>query len=295
MPQSPRPRRVAPGPKWFDPERYVPDKSDRFGFYLLGRWSSVELIMVLLDNEAGAANAAAGGDGGACSDLAAHIPAEYFAALRDVPLMFQYRSDAAAESELWLLQPILDNWVTRLNLRASAPARRGSGKAKTAKKARMRRLVHNIREWTDSTRGLADDVRTLVGDGLPELMRRAADEADRVLHWPAQRIKNPPHDGQGLADLLLNIDLWAFDQFVDALNEVSRPRFQKHAMMTLGANGADAVLGPAIDALRSRSLPTPGSEVWKMRIARLDHRIKPGQGDNLMADVLFSLRETYVK
>ena len=117
---------------------------------------------------------------------------------------------------------------------------------------------------------------------------------------------NVPSDARGRAELFLTIHLWAIDRVVEAIND-----FWKSAAGIPWTSGPP--LEPTVlqrsEFIRtllepSYSWPSTGEEAdipevheadaWKMRIKRLDEeRIRPGQHDALMADVLTTIRNAH--
>ena len=192
-----------------------------------------------------------------------------------VELAFWFQDEPT--EQLWALSAILKNWVCRLNERY----------LRTQERAPTARLAHadKVVAWVTSTRAYATDLRAVYGDRIADLLQDAAAEVEQAVSWPTLRLEAPPDDPKALAALFLTVDLWAWDQVRETLLD-GKPT-------PPGVPGWDAgrtkLLSPALEILKGKGLPYMASdEGWKMRVRRL--KIKPGQQDNLMADVLSSLR-----
>ncbi len=177
-------------------------------------------------------------------------------------------------SDLWSAAAIQKNWICRMNERY-----RRSAQTKAASNAHADTLI----EWIKRTRAVADDVAVVYGDRLARLLRATADEMRQAIDWLSARIENPPTRPEDVADLFLTIDQWAWDQYRAALEIKGRA----DGIPGLEA-GRTALLMPAINARLDAGLKVIDDKAWTMRIRRL--KIRPGQEDNLMADVLDALR-----
>lgn len=184
--------------------------------------------------------------------------------------------DVAPSRDIWAADAVLRNWRHRLNERYWRCA--------TAGEAR-RAHADNLRAWVATTRGIAEDLRRVYGDSLATRLDQAADEAEQTIGWIEAHVESTPQDPQARANLLLAADLWAFDRVRDVLMNGRR---------TLeGVPGRDAgrtkLLQPALEALQDAGLPAATSDLTlRSRVNRL--RVRPGQEDALVADVLSACR-----
>jgi hypothetical protein len=177
-------------------------------------------------------------------------------------------------ADLWSAAAIQKNWIHRMNERYY--------RARDAKSATLAH-TEKVADWVNNTRAVAADVRVVYGDRLADLLQSTADEMHQANAWLAARIEDSPTRPEAIADVFLTIDLWAWDQYRTALEANSRA----NGLPGLEA-GRTKLLSPAIEARAALGLPTMDDKAWTMRIRRL--RIRPGEEDNLMADVLSASR-----
>lgn len=146
--------------------------------------------------------------------------------------------------------------------------------------------VDSLKSWIGNTLAVARDVRSVYGERLAALLEHAASEIEAAVSWPELRIENPPNDPVGRAALFVTVDLWAFDQVRSVLEG-------SNSKGVPGTNrGRTLFLGPVLAALQGvvPSVPVSQDEMFKKRIRRFAAKIKPGQHDDLVADVLFANR-----
>lgn len=236
--------------KNFDQNRYTPDDDSAVGWYRLHAWGPIEVGAVTV------------GD-----------PAD---AVEPIEIAFRFE-----DATFWQGAAILNNWRYRLNTRYMRA--RGAAEAP---------LSHTsaLRAWIASTRGTASDVATVYGDRLAGLLTLAANELEQAIAWPARRLRDVPEDPRRLADLLLNVDIWAFDEF----RTVVEQEIANHGGKLRGLPGRDdgrlKLLAPVLEELAKQGIDTPGSPAWAQRVRRVAQHILQSERDNLMADVLAACR-----
>ena len=177
--------------------------------------------------------------------------------------------------DLWDARGVFGNWKHRANERYW----RGQQSINPS-------LAHPeaVRRWIDQTRSLAADLQVVYGDEAAAAARAAADQVEQTTGWLETQLAAPPTTATQRAQSLLTIELWAFDVVTRELRRSAAPD---------GIPGRDAGrtawLAASIEALAEAGLEHARSdEALKMRVRRL--RVKPGQEDALVADVLAACR-----
>jgi len=220
------------------------------------------------------------------------IPAVHPAIRGRFAYFFKF-DDGQDSGQLWDADLILGNWAVELQTRHQRAM-------KAAAQIRGVRLVEYER-WVAQTRALANSCHPGLNDEFPELMTTAADAIERGLSWPAKRVIGPPRDIKGLTQLYVSIHLWVFDQVLEAVNGFERRAWtawcKRHWAPGTPPPPDQRARANAIRFLFDKSegpimVPESEADAWKMRIKRLSKRIRPGEHDNLVADVLDALRWT---
>ncbi len=149
-------------------------------------------------------------------------------------------------------------------------------------------LMQRLADWTRQTRALAADVEQLADVETADAMRVAGSAAEhlteRVRH-AASRMQacyvNVPADALGLCQLRWSAIHWARDQVRATLDAgLTRVRgvSRAHSVKNLVQGAGDA------------GISVPEEEAWTRAILRFPERIKPGQQDHVIADVLLMAR-----
>ena len=150
-------------------------------------------------------------------------------------------------------------------------------------------LAKRLRQWARDTRGLARDVGAVADRGLADSMTGAAAAAEALLAALDEstarlqrRYLSPPSDPLGLCQQQWNEILWARDQIRAALDVHTRGGLgmtRSAAIQNLLASGD----GGGVDDL-------PDRDAWTRVIIRFAARIRPGESDRVVADVLKAAR-----
>lgn len=194
-----------------------------------------------------------------------------------------FREETIATVQAWPVETALHRFAYQAAYR--------HGQARSAQPGAA--TLDELRQWIASTRGLAAKM-PLAGPAVP-LMRAAATRVENALDLPSRFfVRWPRHVGTTAnTEWRVNLNLWAMDHLVRAVNE-HEPAY---ANLRAGGNGGTAAyvsvtlakFWPAMFESADLAEPSPAFADYKeaqKRISRLNQTVKDGQTNALMVALL---------
>jgi hypothetical protein len=261
-----------------DTELYVHDVSGSLGCYLIRRWGHVEVYGVIAYDQPVPASELPLVSFRTSTRSQSDLSALTEIARSACPFCIQFTD---GEDPYGLpLEEFLGQWILHLTVRYARTYRvktDGPQRDRTA-------LVDRLQAWVAEGRALEDQLFDIVGEELTMRLASVVEQISAVTEWAQTRFHPAPRDRRGLADLYFSTHLWAWDRFRAAAG------MSREAALV----GQGGIMRPMLEVLDEFDHKSMTYEALQQKILRLEARIKPGQAEFIMADVLETIRRSPV-